>query len=103
MCCNKFVDSTNPQHGFLCNKQCKYIEIGTNVRTIQTCVEPASPEHSIYPYCDDNFEKDFYGKARCKVDMCNLCCVGLETKEKSLITDDALGACYQKCIKSKIF
>lgn len=76
------------------------METGSNSKTIKTCIEPPSPEHSIYPYCDDNFPNDFFGKARCKVDMCNLCCIGMETKDKSVITDDALSICYEKCLRS---
>jgi hypothetical protein len=79
------------------------METGSNSNTIKTCIEPPSPEHSIYPYCDDNFLQDYFGRARCKVDMCNLCCIGMETKDKSIITDDALGVCYEKCLKSRLF
>lgn len=78
------------------------METGSNSNTIKACIEPPTPEHSIYPYCDDNFNNDFYGKSRCKVDMCNLCCIGLETKTSVVITDDALNVCFEKCLKSII-
>jgi len=77
------------------------METGTNANNIKNCIEPDSPEHSFYPYCEENFHNDFHEKNRCKVDMCNLCCIGLETKkDKSVISDDALGECYGKCLKS---
>lgn len=80
------------------------METGTNAKNIKNCIEPNSPEHSLYPYCEENFQGDFHGKTRCKTDMCNLCCIGMETKtDKSIITDDALGSCYEKCLKSKNF
>lgn len=99
-CCNKMVDNTNPEHMFLCNKQCNLSETGTKSKSWETCVEPQHPENSIYPYCDESFSNDFFAKQRCKTDMCNLCCISLDQKNSDNFTDEVVGNCYQKCIKS---
>lgn len=102
-CCDKMVDGTNNEHQFLCQKQCTLMEAGTNKNTWESCIETAHPERSIYPYCDDVWKKDFNLKQRCKTDMCNLCCVSLETKGNKKLSDESVGSCYNKCTKSNCY
>lgn len=102
-CCNKAVDSTNPVHKFLCEKQCSTIEEGiSDTKSWQSCLNPSQPEKSVYPYCDEMFKNDFYQNTKCKNDMCNLCCVSVDTKGRHSLTDLSLNECYTQCAKSKI-
>jgi hypothetical protein len=103
-CCLKTVDLTNKGHLSLCKKQCSTIEEGSNNKTWKSCIEPTHTENSIYPYCDEHFKKDFYGRSRCKTDLCNLCCVSVESmKKNTLLSDFSVSKCYEKCVKSKNF
>ncbi len=99
-CCNKYVDVTNVAHNRLCVKQCDIIREGSNTKEWKQCVEPDHPEKSIYPYCDDYFANDFYQRSRCKIDMCNLCCVSMDVKDEQKLSDTATSSCYEKCLKS---
>ena len=100
-CCDKTVDITNKEHGFLCNKQCKVGEIGTKTSSWESCVQSSNPETSIYPYCEEQFPKDYFEKQRCKTDMYNLCCISLDQIHLPLYSDETVNKCYKKCAKSK--
>ena len=100
-CCKKSVDITNHQHLFLCEKQCRLIEIGNyGDKSFSSCSEPTNPDTSIYPYCDKLYEVDFYQKSQCKIDMCNLCCISFDTMKNTNLPNSAVNECYAMCIKS---
>ena len=81
-CCDKLVDKTNPAHKYLCNKQCNNYTGGVaDDSAWKSCIEPQNPERSIYNYCESGFGGDFYKEKKCKVDMCNACCVSTDTKK----------------------
>lgn len=101
-CCNRMVDGTNKEHNFLCAKQCQTSLMGEKKSDWRSCTEPSSPETSVYPYCDEQFPKDFFSRQRCKTDMCNLCCVSMDQKEAPIYSDEAVNTCYSKCAKSKL-
>ena len=98
-CCDKLVDKTNPAHKYLCNKQCNNYTGGVaDDSAWKSCIEPQNPERSIYNYCESGFAGDFYKEKKCKVDMCNACCVSTDTKKGGeTISDEGLRKCYEKC------
>ena len=98
-CCDKLVDKTNPAHKYLCNKQCNnYTGGAADDSTWKSCIEPQNPERSIYNYCESGFAGDFYKEKKCKVDMCNACCVSTDTKKGGeTMSDEGLRKCYEKC------
>lgn len=98
-CCEKLVDATNPAHKYLCNKQCNNYTGGIlNENSWKSCIEPENPERSIYTYCESGYGGDFYAEKKCKVDMCNTCCVTFDTKKGNFrMSDDGLRKCYEKC------
>src|SRR5207244_1799569 len=103
-CCLKSVDNTNRQHIFLCEKQCKMMEVGdVKEKTYTSCSEPSHPENYIYPYCDKLYENNFFEKNICKKDMCNLCCISFDVMKNTNIPDSSVNDCYTKCIKSNYF
>ena len=79
------------------------MEKGSNSKNIQNCIEPISPEHSLYPYCDENFVGDFHGISRCKTDMCNLCCVTMDAMKSKNFSLDSMRRCYKDCNNGNIF
>ena len=101
-CCSYFVDSTNKVKIYLCNKQCKTMEVGTDKnKSWETCFQPSNSGSSIYPYCDKIFEKDFYQSSRCKLDFCNLCCISFDKVGNTNLSINSLSNCYKSCITSK--
>ncbi len=92
------VDITNKEHYFLCHKQCQLTEMGTVEKTWNNCIESPHPESSVYPYCDNHFKRDYFERQRCKVDMCNLCCISVDNIKGSL-KDESVNECYSKCLK----
>lgn len=103
-CCDSFVDLTNKTHKMLCRKQCQISKIGNKDSDLNTCIVPLHQDNSVYPYCDETFPKDVYGRSRCKTDMCNLCCVSLDSKNTNPnVSDNEVNKCYEKCLISKIF
>jgi hypothetical protein len=101
-CCHLTVDATNIEHYYLCSKQCTFIEVGSKTNSWKSCVEPTNPQNSVYQYCDQNFKNDFFSRSRCKIDMCNLCCISYDEIGGSAVTDDVVKECYSTCTKSKI-
>ncbi len=97
------MDTTNPQNLYLCNKQCRLIETGnTKNKSWKSCIEPQTQDDTIYPYCEKLFEKDYFQKSRCKIDMCKLCCISFDSVGKTNLAKSALNKCYKGCIESKI-
>lgn len=41
-------------------------------------------------------------KESCKLDMCNLCCVTMDSMKKKNFSIDNLKKCYRECSKGKI-
>ena len=46
---------------------------------------------------------NLFENQRCKIDMCNLCCVSFDQLDGSNVTDDVVKECYASCTKSKIY
>ena len=46
------------------------------------------------------FKDDFFKKTRCKNDMCNLCCISSDTKNKPFLAEKSVNTCYERCAKS---
>lgn len=93
------MDKTNKSHVFLCEKQCSIMLRGDDYNhDWKTCIEPNHPKNSVYNYCDKEFSDDFYKNSRCKTDMCNLCCVNYENKNKTIMTNNNIQNCYNQCL-----
>lgn len=73
----------------------------TKNKNWETCFEPKGVNTSVYPYCDELFDKDLYQSSRCKVDFCNLCCISFDQVDKTNLSKNSLTNCYKSCISSK--
>lgn len=57
------------------------------------------PDGNVYSYCDNKFLNE-HTKLTCKYDMCNLCCVNLNTIRSKKHAFETVKSCFTDCAKS---
>jgi hypothetical protein len=87
----------------MCKKGCykSSIAIDENKDYINTCILSENSQESIYNFCQEKF-LIFDPKLinSCKLDMCNLCCVGMDSMKNKNYSIPNLKSCFLDCTKS---
>merc|ERR1711957_469540 len=103
MCCttNTAVGSKNVTH--MCKKGCyrAAIAIDVNKDYDNVCINSPNNVQNIYGYCEDKFAT-YNPKLinSCKLDMCNVCCVGMDAIKKKNYSVPNLKSCFSDCSKT---
>lgn len=103
-CCDKTVDTTNPVHRHLCNKQCTKstfhlsLSPSKHKQSWLSCIESTSlpykqQQQPLYSSCETFPTNN--SKHKCKVNMCYTCC-----NNNLTLSDDDIKECYSKCNKA---
>merc|ERR1712151_260533 len=84
----------------VCKKTCfRATMAATNNNEYKSvCTSSSDSNANIYAYCDnklDNFS--IIQKESCKLDMCNLCCVTMDSMKSKNFSADSLKRCYADC------
>ena len=87
----------------MCKKGCfrAAIAVDTNKDYDNVCISSPNSRQNIYGYCDEKFST-YAPKLvnNCKLDMCNVCCVGMDAIKKKNYSVPNLTQCYNDCSKS---
>ena len=99
-CCksNIFWVHTNILHN--CKKQCyrNTEETNTDSNYKNLCMMSDNPDKNIYSYCQNKFLNKLSIRT-CKYDMCNLCCVNLNTLKQKKHAFETVKSCFNDCSK----
>lgn len=57
-----------------------------------------NPDKNVYSYCENKFLNPSSIRT-CKLDMCNLCCVNLNTIKKKNHAFETVKSCFNDCSK----
>jgi len=97
-CCHTEVDQTNIINKYMCVKQCRVMEKGNlKNKNWESCINPITPENSVYPYCEKIFKADFYKRNQCKFDLCNLCCISFDAFGRANLNSFTVDKCHKSC------
>ena len=85
-----------------CQKLCHKNTIGEKTNDYDDiCLTSENPDKNVYSYCQNTFvEKPLVDT--CKHDMCNLCCVNINTLKKRKHAYGTMKSCFSSCSKSKL-
>lgn len=87
----------------MCKKGCyrAAIAVDENKDYKNVCISSPNFKQNIYSFCEDKFTT-FSPKLLnvCKLDMCNLCCVGMDSIKKKNYSLPNLKTCFIDCSKS---
>lgn len=62
------------------------------------------PNNNIYAYCENKMGSfSEIQKEACKLDMCNLCCISMDSMKQKQYSLDNLRECYTDCNNGKLF
>jgi hypothetical protein len=86
----------------MCKKGCyrSSIAVDENKDYINTCVATPNTQQNIYSFCQDRFSG--YNPTMlnlCKLDMCNLCCVGMDSIKHKNYSFPNLKSCFLDCAR----
>jgi len=66
------------------------------------CINSADTKRNIYDYCEQKMNSiSQTAKESCKLDMCNLCCVTMDSMKSKSYSTNNLTKCYKDCNKGK--
>ncbi len=80
-----------------CYKSAIAIDISKEYENI--CINSSNPTNNVYQFCDKKMDYDQSLVQYCKLDMCNLCCVTMDSIKKKSFSFDNLKTCFIGCNK----
>lgn len=98
------ISAKNSNVLHMCKKTCYKSSLSSN-RTDEyknICINSSDTQTSIYDFCQKKME--FYDKKLlhfCKLDMCNLCCVGMDSMKKKNFSISNLQQCFGECSRGR--
>ena len=82
---------------FTCKRQCNKVAVKEKEGDwMNTCINVAKPQFSIYSYCDNQFE-GYMNITTCKLDTCRVCCVTADQITRKKDSMENLQMCFQSC------
>lgn len=96
-CCksNVFWMHSNTSHQ--CLKMCHKATIGERHDDYNdVCMDSTNPDKNVYSYCQNKFVEAPIVRT-CKYDMCNLCCVNINTLKRKRHSYDTIKSCFKGC------
>lgn len=102
-CCDKSTAPAQRNISHMCKKGCYRgaIAIEQNKDYYNVCINSPNNRQNIYNFCEEKF--DTYNPKllnTCKLDMCNMCCVGMDSIKKKNYSVPNLKACFKDCSKN---
>ena len=87
----------------MCKKGCfrGSISVENNKEYKNVCITSPNNVQNIYNYCDDKMTSyKPIMMSYCKLDMCNLCCVAMDTIKNKNYSVPNMKACFKDCSKN---
>ena len=81
-----------------CKKQCyrNTEETNLDMNYKNYCMTSQNPDKNVYAYCQNRFTNPISINT-CKYDMCNLCCVNLDTLKQKKHAFETVKSCFSDC------
>merc|ERR1719362_1710603 len=99
-CCESKIDPIYKNVVHVCTKTCFKATIASsnNDEYKNVCINSPDSSKNIFGYCENKLN-DFseIQKDACKLDMCNLCCVTMDSIKSKNFSVDSLKRCYNDC------
>ena len=97
-CCENSIQETSINILHICLKKCHFINIDHTTDYTSSCIN-TNNNNTAYSYCDSVFANNSNNEnsAKCKLDMCNLCCATLETTTNIEVSYYTEFLCFQSC------
>merc|ERR1712032_388124 len=102
-CCDKSVEPNSKNVNHMCKKGCfrASISVENNKEYKNVCITSPNNIQNIYNFCNDKFDTfNPNMMSYCKLDMCNLCCVGMDTIKNKNYSVPNLKACFKDCAQN---
>lgn len=87
----------------MCKKGCYRASIASenNKEYKNVCINSPNNQQNIYSFCEEKFTTFNPNLINfCKLDMCNLCCVGMDTIKNKNYSVPNLKSCFKDCAKN---